>query len=422
MSKIIKIAVIQFPGSNTERETVLAVQRAGMVPIEFLWNEDYGTLNTCDGYIIVGGFSYEDRARAGIISSLDAIIKILREQSEQGKPVLGICNGAQILVESGMVPGLDEYALGLALTDNKRTKDGHVLGTGYYNNWSNLILSVPGERCAFSNQLRQGDIINVPFAHAEGRFVMEDALLQELIDNNQIVYRYGDSSGNPLAEFPINPNGSIYNIAAVCNPRGNVMAIMPHPERTEAGDAIFSSMREHILSDNQPSYKKLNYKTMPYSIVPLPKGANSYVEWFVDSIITDNEAVTVQNALDQLSISVTIRKYGYWNIEFDNTAWSASEKQINSSGELYNSNKELLIDLKKDSNAQYFLIQPNEDLLGRHKAEILKSHFNVHNLTNIKSGVVWSIALKDGASSDEVKKALKTNIFFNPFSHKCYEI
>jgi hypothetical protein len=166
----------------------------------------------------------------------------------------------------------------------------------------------------------------------------------------------------------------------------------------------------------------LNYKAGLYSIAPFSKNGNSSVEWFVDSIITDNEAVTVQNALDQINIPVTVKKYGYWNIEFDTANWSTSEVRINSSGELYNSNKELLIEFTKDTNARYFLVQPNEDLLGRHKAEILKSHFDVHNLTNIKSGIVWSITPKSGASANAVKKALDTNIFFNPFSHNCYEI
>ncbi|MDX1286173.1 MAG: phosphoribosylformylglycinamidine synthase I [Draconibacterium sp.] len=414
--------MIQFPGSNTERETILAVQRAEMAPVEFLWNENYDTLKTCDGYIIVGGFSYEDRARAGIISSLDPVISILREQSERGKPVLGICNGAQILVESGMVPGLKKYALGVALTDNKRTKDGYVLGTGYYNNWSNLVLSAPKERCAFSNQLQRGHIINIPFAHAEGRFVMENELLQELITNDQIVYRYGDSSGKIVNEFPINPNGSVCNIAAICNRKGNVMAIMPHPERTTNGDAIFNSMREYIINGSFGNFYNLNYKPPIYSIERLTNNEKNSVEWYIDSIITDNEAVSVQTALDKLNIPVTIKKYGYWNINFDTEDWIASEKQIDSSGELYNSNKETLINFNKDAKSRYFLVQPHEDLLGRQKTEILKSHFNVHNLSDIKNGVVWSIAPKNATAKSAVEKALETNIFFNPFSHNCYEI
>src|SRR3990167_7643022 len=100
-----RIGIIQFPGSNCERETMLAVKRAGMEPVEFLWNESHEKLRSLAGYIIVGGFSYEDRSRAGIIAALDTIISVLREQSEYGKPILGICNGAQILVETGLVPG-----------------------------------------------------------------------------------------------------------------------------------------------------------------------------------------------------------------------------------------------------------------------------------------------------------------------------
>ena len=136
-----RIAIVQFPGSNCERETILAVKRAGMEPVEFLWNQSKKALADFDGYIIVGGFSYEDRSRSGIIAALDPIMQIIREQSKLGKPILGICNGAQILVETGLVPGLENDAIGMALTDNKRMQNGQVLGTGFYNAWVDMRLT-----------------------------------------------------------------------------------------------------------------------------------------------------------------------------------------------------------------------------------------------------------------------------------------
>ena len=139
----LKIAIIQFPGSNTERETFMACRRVGLNPIEFLWNELAEKLTDFDGYVIIGGFAYEDRSRSGVIASLDPIMKQIKLEAEKGKPVLGICNGAQILVESGLVPGLNNHRLGMALTDNKRVKGGHVVGVGYYNTWANLQMTVP---------------------------------------------------------------------------------------------------------------------------------------------------------------------------------------------------------------------------------------------------------------------------------------
>ena len=123
-----KVAIIQFPGSNTERETIQACLRVGLSPIEHLWNKPHTTLSEYDGYIIVGGFSYEDRSRSGIIAALDPVIDKVRLESLKGKPVLGICNGAQILVESGLVPGLKDKQIGIALTENKRMVKNEVVG------------------------------------------------------------------------------------------------------------------------------------------------------------------------------------------------------------------------------------------------------------------------------------------------------
>ena len=139
-------------------------------------------------------------------------------------------------MESGLVPGLENHRVGVALTDNKRVKSGNVVGVGYYNTWANLQMSVSPERCAFTRHLKMGDFITIPLAHGEGRFVIPDVLLEKIIANDQTVYRSCDDRRDIVDEFPTNPNGSKYNLAAVCSPKGNVMAMMPHPERTENGD------------------------------------------------------------------------------------------------------------------------------------------------------------------------------------------
>ena len=221
-----KVAIIQFPGSNTERETFIACARNNINAVEFLWNDDHNKLDQFDGYIIVGGFSYEDRSRAGVIAAQDEIIKEIIIQSESGKPVLGICNGAQILVESGMVPGLRNYEIGAALTENKRVKSGRILGQGYYNVWTNLKMNVDPARSAFTKHLQKGENIRIPLAHGEGRFVIPETLLNEMIENEQDLYKYCDENGSTINEFPTNPNGSINNIAAICNSAGNVMAML----------------------------------------------------------------------------------------------------------------------------------------------------------------------------------------------------
>ena len=173
-----RIAIIQFPGSNCESESIRAVRQAGMEPVEFLWNEDYNKLKDFAGYFIVGGFSYEDRSRAGIIAALDPVIKEIKAQSEKGKPVLGICNGAQILVESGLIPGIkNEIQMALAPNINP-------VISGYYNVWVNIKNNEDIGRCAFTRLIEKNEVIPVPIAHGEGRFITKDKLLiNELINN-----------------------------------------------------------------------------------------------------------------------------------------------------------------------------------------------------------------------------------------------
>ena len=417
---MINIGVVQFPGSNTERETFLAIQRANMNPVEILWNSDLGSIQDCDGYIITGGFSYEDRSRAGVIASLEPIIDILRTESRKGKPIFGICNGAQILVESGLVPGSQNNKTSIALADNKRLKNGSIIGTGYYNTWSNLKLSVPNKSNAFTRHLPEEEIINIPFAHAEGRFIIPGKLLEEMKKNHQTVFRYCDTNGGISEEFPTNPNGSVYNLAAVSNNYGNILAMMPHPERTELGDKLFSSMKEYIEKSVPINEKKISYKLNEKKIVNYKPNEKSNI-WIVDLIITDNEAITVQNALQQKGINVEISKQTHWEITCSKNSTTILE-QIDDSGELYNSNKEYLSDLPKKKETISVLIRQKEDVHCQKKFDSLTQRFQISDLLQLKRGVVWNITIKNANFNSIFNNILDTNILYNPLSHECFRI
>ena len=416
----INIGVIQFPGSNTERETTIALKRNGMNPLEFLWNQDKAKLIACSGYIITGGFSYEDRSRSGVIASLDPIMSILKEEVSKRKPVLGICNGAQILVESGMIPGLNHGQVGIALTDNKRVKSGRIVGTGYYNAWTNIKMSVKSERTAFTRHIKNGGLIHIPFAHAEGRFIVPDELLRKLIINEQTVFRYCGENGDISPEFPINPNGSDYNLAAVCNPSGNIMAIMPHPERTHLGDAIFTSMRDHIKNNYLLKHTSLSHEFPRYDIKKFKANKNAS-EWVIDMIITDNEAASVQNALSSLKFNVDITRQVHWEIV---TAGGANDilKEIESSGELFNSNKEFTSVINQNENTVSFLVRQKEDIHSISKLESLRKRSDIDGIVNLRRGVIWNVTVMGGNFETVINDILDTHIFFNPLSHECYRI
>lgn len=413
------IAIVQFPGSNCERETMLAVQRAGMNPVEFLWNESHSKLRDMDGYIIVGGFSYEDRSRAGIIAALDPVMREIALQSEQGKPVLGICNGAQILVETGLVPGLKENQLGMALTENKRIADGKILGTGFYNSWVHIRPCDNAGNNAFTRYLTKESILKVPVAHAEGRFVMPAELLNEIEAEGLNIFQYCDDEGQIIDNFPINPNGSLLNTAAVMNKSGNVMAMMPHPERTTVGDALFLSIRDYILERKEYRPQHLSYTPAAVSSEVYRKNSSAH-ELLVKLIITDNYALTVQNTLKQSGIPVRVSRLVHWQIDCDSPELVERIKQT---GVLYNERKEYLVSSEQVHGASSiaYLVQSRDDLLGQQKMQMLEDHFSITGIQAIRHGIVWIFESEEHDIFDLKDALLKTNIFFNQHAHKLYE-
>ncbi len=205
-----RVAVVQYPGSNCDLDTLEVLQKTVKVPTDLVWHKDLKQDNY-DAYVLPGGFSYGDYLRAGAIAATSPSLKTIKQAADQGKPILGICNGFQILVEAGLLPG--------AVLRNS--------GLRFVCQWTRL--RVETTRTPFTKLAEKGQTLRMPIAHNEGRYYLVEEELGELEKNQQIVLRYVDENNETTVEA--NPNGSLDNIAGICNPEGNVMGLMPHPER-----------------------------------------------------------------------------------------------------------------------------------------------------------------------------------------------
>jgi len=225
-----RVGVIQFPGVNCEAETVRALEHAGLDAEVFRWTRPAAGLADFQAFVLPGGWSYQDRVRAGALAAKDPLLDVLEEQAALGKPVLGICNGAQVLVEAGLVPG--GGGIELALARNRMPQRG-----GYYTRW--VHCRVEESVCVFTRGLEPGTLLPMPMAHAEGRFTSaKRGTLARLARAGRLPLVYATPEGEVAEDFPENPNGAEGAAAAVCNERGNVLALMPHPERALEVGAI----------------------------------------------------------------------------------------------------------------------------------------------------------------------------------------
>lgn len=222
-----KVAVITFPGSNCDYDLYKAAQQVGG-DATFIWHRERG-LGGYDAVLLPGGFSYGDYLRAGAIARMSPIMEDVISFATAGGPVLGICNGFQILCESGLLPG--------ALMHNNSLKFES----------RDVLLRVERNDTMFTADYETGQILRIPIAHGEGNYEADHATLEALEAEGRIVFRYVDAAGEATAAA--NPNGSWHNIAGITNEAGNVLGMMPHPERameellgSTDGVALFTSM------------------------------------------------------------------------------------------------------------------------------------------------------------------------------------
>jgi phosphoribosylformylglycinamidine synthase subunit PurQ / glutaminase len=209
-----KFGVIVFPGSNCDHDAYHVISAVAKQPVTFLWHESQD-LENCDAVIVPGGFAYGDYLRTGAIARFAPVMKSVQRFSGSGGLVLGICNGFQILCEAHLLPG--------ALMRNAGLK--YVCKPVY--------LRVENVDTPFSNACRPGEVLKIPVGHMEGNYFCDPETLASLRRENQIVFRYANQQGQISAAA--NPNGSLDNIAGICNPGRNVLGMMPHPDRSSEG-------------------------------------------------------------------------------------------------------------------------------------------------------------------------------------------
>ncbi len=234
-AKKIKIGVIVFPGSNCDEDCRFAFARDFGVETHLIWHKEK-SLGDCNAVILPGGFSYGDYLRCGAIAKFSPVMKAVIRFANEGNPVIGICNGFQILVESGLLPG--------ALIRNRDLR--FICKT--------VTLKVVNTQTPFTHLCKKNQKLQLPIAHGEGNYIAEPHVIESLQEKNQIVFQYCDDSGALTPES--NPNGALLNIAGIVNEHRNVLGMMPHPERACSpalsstlgldGKLIFGSLLEFL--------------------------------------------------------------------------------------------------------------------------------------------------------------------------------
>jgi len=212
--RVVKTAVLVFPGSNCDHDAYHALKHVVGVGAEFVWHKE-ASLSGFDAVVIPGGFTYGDYLRTGAMAKLSPVMEAVRGFAAAGGPVIGICNGFQILLEAGLLPGA------MIVNESLRFVCDYV------------HLRTETDRTPFTRGIPRGRVLKIPVAHYQGNYYAGEKTLSALEAKGQVVFRYCDAGGEATPEA--NPNGSARNIAGICNEAGNVLGMMPHPERCAEG-------------------------------------------------------------------------------------------------------------------------------------------------------------------------------------------
>lgn len=226
-----RFGVVTFPGSNCDQDCVYVLRSVLGQDVDAVWHEDR-SLDGLDAIVLPGGFAHGDYLRAGAIAARAPVMSAVGAFARAGRPVLGICNGFQVLLEAGLLPG--------AMLRNQ----------GLRFRCLPVFVRVESTNTAWTKTLREGQVLQLPIAHGEGNYFAPEPLLATMEDEHQVVFRYSDADGRLASSA--NPNGSVRHIAGVCNPAGNVIGLMPHPER--ASESVLGSADGRLLFESVLSF------------------------------------------------------------------------------------------------------------------------------------------------------------------------
>ena len=432
-----RIAIISFPGTNGDVENLRCLRRNGFDAFVFRWNDSTDRLSDVDGYFLGAGFSYEDRGRAGMVAARDPFFQFLHEEAEKRKVIVGHCNGCQVLIESGLIPLGKELTMCMARNavssfepfdgaqDRRPQDDTQWKAPGFLNEWIWITPSCKPDRCATSDW---NGAMHIPIAHGEGRFVTKDAdLIKELRKNDQIAFQYCDVDGNVSEDASVTLNGSTNAIAGICNPAGNVVAMMPHAERTLNGDPYFASMKRWIERHKTEDVRhKANLTSY---VLHLPKDIAERsprpTEIFIATIIVNNEERTVEQAARRIVPDLNLKQFRYM------APGEKSAEEILMTIALFNPNKESAYIRK---NNQWSKWNPDEkqfedaknplqstSLLRRDEPDVGASNLGKGSPSTSSGGAETGVCYSFESASDEIGPELQ-EIFANPHASKLEKI
>lgn len=388
-----------------------------------LWNQLDG-LDQYDAFILPAGFSYGDRIRPGVVAAHSPMMQALKQAAQRGKPILGIGNGCQILIEAGLLPGVSPGVLAGATTLNVRKQAQDIIGVGLHHSKVYLKHVAPERRTVFTAGVDTSTIIAGRVADSAGNFIFSEELTLELEHNQQILFKYCTEQGVVLNDFPTNPNGSMWGIAGLCDPAGNVVGYIPELERDEQGTMLMAGLQRSLTQSSVSKTQPLRWQPGTVTIKPYHPSVES-LDIYVSSLQSQYSARMAEMMLQRYGFQVQVRCQQYWEIwhDVEKSQLEQFTKMLVHSGMLLDSSiDQYHFEKTVTPNTMNILVRNINDYEGKYVAEQLRHTYSVMGIGNIMKGTIWELSFPTASATERMNLAgqiLQTYILYNPYAQEC---